>query len=134
MEKVTIQEASHRLNVSQRTIRDCVRNGELTAHREEGPRGPRWVVELPDEGWVDSFKASIHNLEAAITPWWWPTATKRGNVHYVEELGIEEIMPIFLCGFKSENVWPSNGHSMDDRCPRCTEIATERDLPLWLEQ
>ena len=37
MEKVTIQEASYRLNLSQAGIRECIRNGELKAQRELGP-------------------------------------------------------------------------------------------------
>ncbi len=131
MESVTIQEASLRLNVSQRTIRESIRNGELRAHREPGPWGQRWVVELPEDGWVESFKASLQELSGSITPWWWPDAAKAGLVHYVQDLGIEEIEPIYLCGLKSENVWDAKGHTEDQRCPDCLRVAKDRSLPLW---
>ena len=36
MEKLSIQDASYRLNLSQAAIRDCIRNGELKASREAG--------------------------------------------------------------------------------------------------
>ena len=131
MEKVTIQEASRKLNLSQAVIRECVRNGQLKAFREQGPRGLRWVVELPEDGWVEAFTASLHQLGAQITPWWWPTAQKAGKVHYVEDLGIEEIQPFYLCGLKGDNVWDSTGHTEEDRCPDCLSIAKTRGLPLW---
>ncbi len=133
MARVTIQEASHTLNLSRAVIRDCIRKGELQAFREEGPRGLRWVVELPENGWVEGFTASLYNLSQQMTPWWWPTEEKDGNVHYVQDLGIEEIEPLYLCGLKGNNVWDASGHSPDDRCARCTEIATEQGLPLWNE-
>ncbi|MFQ5934756.1 MAG: helix-turn-helix domain-containing protein, partial [Dehalococcoidia bacterium] len=80
MERVTIQEASHRLNLSQAEVRDYIRKGELRAVREPGPWGQRWMVELPEDGWVDGFKASLHNLARQMTPWWWPTEEMRGYV------------------------------------------------------
>ena len=133
MESVTIQEASLRLNVSQRTIRECIRNGELHAHREPGPWGQRWVVELPEDGWVESFKASLQDLSSSITPWWWPNEVKVGLVHYVQDLGIEEIEPLYLCGLKGNNVWDAKGHTEDQRCPDCLQVAKDRGLPLWSE-
>ena len=131
MEKVTIQEASHRLNLSQADIRECIRNGELKSSREPGPRGQRWMVELPEEGWVDGFRASLHELAQQMTPWWWPTEHMAGKVHYVQDLGIEEIEPLYLCGLKGNNVWDAKGHTEEDRCPECVEVAKERGLPLW---
>ena len=131
MEKLSIQDASYRLNLSQAAIRNCIRNGELKASREAGPEGRRWMVEIPEAGWVDSFRASLNNLSASITPWWWPTAEMSGSVHYVEDIGIEEIEPLYLCGLKGQNVWDAKNHTMEDRCPKCTDIAKERELPLW---
>ena len=49
MEKLSIQDASYRLNLSQADIRECIRNGELKASREAGPAGRRWMVELPED-------------------------------------------------------------------------------------
>ena len=131
MEKVSIQEASQRLNISQRTVRECIHKGELRAYREPGPWGQRWVVELPEDGWVESFKASLQDLAGGITPWWWPTSSKEGNVHYVEDLGIEEIEPRYLCGLVGDNVWDATGHTEEQRCPTCLGVAKERGLPLW---
>ena len=131
MERVTIQEASKRLNISQRTVRECIRKGELRAHREPGHWGQCCVVELPEDGWVESFKASLQELSGSMTPWWWPTAAKTGNVHYVQDLGIEEIEPYYLCGLKGDNVWDASGHTEEQRCPICLEVAKERGLPLW---
>ena len=76
-------------------------------------------------------RASLNNLSASITPWWWPTAEMSGSVHYVEDIGIEEIEPLYLCGLKGQNVWDAKNHTMEDRCPKCTDIAKERELPLW---
>ena len=130
MERVTIQQASLRLNVSQKTIRESIRDGELKAFRQPGPRGDQWVVELPEEGWQDRHKKSYMALAESLPRWWWANESKKGHVHYIEELGIEEIEPVYLCGFRSENIWSSTGHSESDRCPKCVETATSRGLPL----
>ena len=130
MERVKIQEASHRLNVSQRTIRECIRNGELKAFRETGPQGGYWVVELPEEGWLDPHKRSYLELNQQLPQWWWANKFKTGKVHYIQDLGIEEIEPVYLCGFRSENIWSATGHSKDERCPECSETAQERGLTL----
>ena len=130
MERVKIQEASYRLNVSQRTIRESIRNGELKAFRETGPQGQYWVVELPEEGWLDRHKKSYLDLNLQLPQWWWPSKSKTGKVHYIQDLGIEEIEPVYLCGLRSENIWSATGHSKDDRCPECEETAIERGLPL----
>ena len=130
MEAVTIQEASLRLNVSQRTIRECIRNGELRAFRQPGPRGDRWVVELPEEGWLDPHKKHYLELAQRMPRWWWPTAGKSGRVHYLHELGVEEIEPVYLCGVRSDNIWNAAGHSDADRCEKCLQTATEQGLPL----
>ena len=52
MEKVSIQEASRRLNLSQTSIREYARKGDLKASKEPGPNGrSMWMIELPEEGW-----------------------------------------------------------------------------------
>ena len=130
MERVKIQEASYRLNVSQRTIRESIRNGELKASRETGPQGEYWVVELPDEDWLDRHKKSYLELNQRLPQWWWANKSKTGKVHYIQDLGIEEIEPIYLCGLRSENIWSATGHSKEDRCPQCIAAAQERGLPL----
>ena len=130
MERVPIQEASLRLNVSQRTIRECIRNGELKAFRQAGPRGDQWVVELPEDGWLDPYKKSYLELNQQLPQWWWANEAKKGQVHYIQDLGIEEIEPVYLCGLRSENIWSATGHSEDERCPKCVETANERGLPL----
>ena len=130
MERVTIQQASLRLNVSQKTIRESIRDGELKAFRQPGPRGDQWVVELPEEGWQDRHKKSYMKLAETLPRWWWANESNIGQVHYIEELGIEEIEPVYLCGFRSENIWSSTGHSKSDRCPKCVETATSRGLAL----
>ena len=130
VERVPIQEASLRLNVSQRTIRESIRLGELKAFREAGPQGERWVVELPEDGWLDRHKKSYLDLAKQLPKWWWANEAMSGTVHYIEELGIEEIEPVYLCGLKSENIWSAKGHLEEDRCPECIQVATERSLPL----
>ena len=130
MEKVTIQEASRRLNLSQADIRESIRNGDLKATRETSPSGGnRWMVEMPEEGWENGFKSSLRNLAQNMTPWWWPNEHKIGFVHYVGDLGIEEIEPLYLCGLKGDNVWDATGHSLGERCAECAAIAKERELP-----
>ena len=64
METVTIQEASRRLNVSQREIREYIRKGELKAVRDTASESGRWLVELPEEGWQDRFKLYLNDLSA----------------------------------------------------------------------
>lgn len=130
MERVSIQEASRSLNVSQRTIRECIRSGELKASREAGPRGEQWMVELPEAGWLDPHKRAYLDLAKNLPKWWWANESNTGKVHYIEELGIEEIEPIYLCGLKSVNIWSAAGHTKDDRCPKCVEKAVAQGLPL----
>lgn len=130
MERISIQEASIRLNVSQRTIRESIRNGELKAFRQAGPRGEQWMVELPEDGWLDRHKKSYLELGNQLPKWWWANAAKTGKVHYIEELGIEEIMPVYLCGLKSENIWNAAGHTANDRCPKCVAAAQAQGRPL----
>ena len=131
MEKVTIQEASRRLNVSQRDLREYIRQGSLKAERDpQSPTG-RWLVELPGAGWEDDFKAFLNNMSATQTPWWWAFEAKTGKVHYLLQVGIEEIMPDFLCGLRGENLYPATGHAPADRCPNCLTAATAQGLPLW---
>ena len=131
MEKVSIQEASRRLNVSQRDIREYIRSGNLKAERDPASSTGRWLVELPEDDWEDNFKAFLNNMSSSQTPWWWAFDRKRGRVHYLLQVGIEEIMPDFLCGLRGENLYPADGHSQDERCPNCLSLAVAQNLPLW---
>ena len=131
MEKVTIQEASRRLNVSQRDIRGYIRRGTLQAERDPDSPSGRWLVELPGDGWEGDFKAFLKDMSSGQTPWWWAFEAKTGKVHYLLQVGIEEIMPDFLCGLRGENLYPADGHAPADRCPNCLGAATARGLPLW---
>ena len=133
MEKVTIQEASRRLNVSQRDIREYIRNGRLKAERDPDSSTRRWLVEMPEDGWEDDFKSVLNNMSAGQTPWWWAFPGNTGRVHYLLQVGIEEIMPDFLCGLRGENLYPSDGHTQDQRCPNCLQEALGQGLPLWDE-
>ena len=115
MEKVSILEASRRLNLSQAEVRQYIRAGELKGTREPGPSGRlAWVVELPEEGWKDDTKSSLQQLQetfesyasgVTFSHWWWPTGDRSGHAHYIGDLGIEETIPLFLCGLISENIW-----------------------------
>jgi len=129
MEKVSILEASRRLNLSQAQIRQYIRDGELNATREPGPSGRlAWVVVLPVEGWVDDTKSSLAQLQktfeaytsgVTFSHWWWPTGDRSGHVHYIGDLGIEETIPQFLCGLISDNIWVASNLSEDKYCPEC---------------
>ncbi len=128
VEKVTIQEASRRLNVSQDVIRRYIREGKLVAARGGGPDGRTWLVELPENGWLDEDKQAYIQLDRQLPHWWWPEVEKTGLVHYVESTGIEELMPVFLCGLTSESIYGANGHREEERCPRCVAEARKRGL------
>ncbi len=129
MEKVSILEASRRLNLSQAEVRRYIRDGELKAAREPGPSGRlAWVVELPEEGWQDNTKSSLQRLQetfetytsgGTFSHWWWPTGDRSGHAHYIGELGIEETIPLFLCGLISENIWVVSELSENEYCPEC---------------
>ena len=119
-----------RLHVSQDVVRRRIRNGELRAFRQPGPRGYSWVVELPEDSQQEDAMSYLREQSQRVTPWWWPNPRKTGKVHYVESLGVEEITPQFLCGLVSENIWPALDHSESDRCPKCVAAAKEQDLPL----
>lgn len=128
---VSIQEASRSLNVSQDVIRRNIREGELTAKRQPNSSGgTSWVVELPEAGWEDDLKQHIHGIARQVTPWWFPSKTQQGLVHYIESLGIEEVEPLFLCGLTSSDVWPAVGQDPKDRCPKCLAEAANQGLPL----
>lgn len=131
MEKLTIQEASHRLNLSQRDIRAYIRSGELKAERDAESENGRWLVVMPEDGFEDKFKAYLEQLDSEITRWWWANKAKRGSVHYLEATGIENVEPDYLCGQPSDNLWSSAGHSRGDRCLECLMRATELGLPLF---
>ena len=133
MEKVTIQEASRRLNVSQRDIREHIRKGELKAERDPSSDSGRWLVELPKADWEDGFKTYLNQMSDALTPWWWAFEHKNGKVHYLFNVGIEEIMPDFLCGLRGDNLWPATDHQEEERCPNCLKLANEQGLPLFSE-
>ena len=134
MEKVTIQEASRRLNVSQRDIREYIRKGELKAERDASSESGRWLVELPEAGWEDRFKTYLNNLSEGLSPWWRAFEHKRGKVHYLYNVGVEEIMPDFLCGLRGDNLWSAVGHLEEERCPNCLKLANEQGLPLLDEE
>ena len=131
MEKLTIQEASRRLNISQRDIREYIRQGELKAERDTDSEHGRWLVVMPDDGWEDKFKAYLDELDSSITRWWWVNESKNGFVHYLENTGIENVEPEYLCGQPGENLWSSAGHTEADRCIECLMKATEQGLPLF---
>ena len=133
MEKLTIQDASRRLNISQRDVREYIRNGELKAERDPDSEHGRWLVIMPDDTWQDKFKTYLDELDASITRWWWTNQNKTGSVHYLESTGIENVEPDYLCGHRSENLWSSAGHTAAERCLECLMRATEQGLPLFEE-
>jgi len=131
VEKLTILEASRRLNISQRDIREYIRTGELKAERDEESEHGRWLVVMPEDGWQDPFRVYLDDLNRSITRWWWANEQKVGFVHYLEATGIENVEPDYLCGQPSENLWSSAGHTLADRCIECLMKATEQGLPLF---
>ena len=65
MEKLTIQDASRKLNISQRDVREYIRSGDLKAERDPDSEHGRWLVLMPPEGeWQDKFKAYLDELDA----------------------------------------------------------------------
>jgi hypothetical protein len=132
MERVSIREASLRLRIPQSAIRQCIQDGELKACRNTSPDGRlTWVVELPEEGWTSTAMAI--EMGRPFSPWWWADVDKVGHVHYVEVLSTsawEEILPKFLCGITSDNVWLAEELSQEQLCPNCLSEAKARDLPL----
>jgi hypothetical protein len=134
VEKLTIQEASRQLNISQRDIREYIRTGELKAERDPDSENGRWLVVMPEDGWQDKFKAYLDELDNSITRWWWANERKTGSVHYLKATGIENVEPDYLCGQPSNNLWSAAGHSRTDRCLECFMRATEQGLPLFEEE
>jgi hypothetical protein len=128
MEKVSIQEASRRLNVPQAVIRRYAREGKLKAYREGGPQGNAWVVELPEEGWLDEDKQAYLALDEQISRWWWANKQRTGLVHYIDDVGIEELQPHFLCGLESDDIGHAPAHAEEDRCQECVDMATAQGL------
>ena len=119
------------MNVSQRDIREYIRNGRLKAERDPESSTGRWLVEMPEDGWEDDFKSFLNKMSAAQTPWWWAFERRTGRVHYLLQVGIEEIMPDFLCGLRGENLYPADGHTPDQRCPNCLNEVVAQNLPMW---
>ncbi|NQW23627.1 MAG: helix-turn-helix domain-containing protein [SAR202 cluster bacterium] len=134
VEKLSIQDASRRLNISQRDVREYVRTGELKAERDPNSEHGRWLVIMPEDGWEDKFKAYLDKLDASITRWWWANEAKTGYVHYLEATGIENVEPDYLCGQPSNNLWSAAGHTQDQRCLECLMKATEQGLNLFEEE
>ena len=133
LERVTIQEASYRLNLSQAEIRRYIREGRLQATREGGPRDRTWMVHLPDEGWLDDDKARYHEMAESMPVWWWPTEARTGIAHYILDVGIEETVPVYLCGLESDNLWAVTRLTEDQCCPDCLQRARAQELPLNLD-
>ena len=132
MERVTIQEASYRLNLSQAEIRRYIREGRLKATRG-GPRDRTWMVELPEGDWLDDDKARYHEMAQGMPVWWWPTEARAGLAHYIYDVGIEETVPVFLCGLESENIWTVTEDLTEAQCcPVCLQKAREGGMPLNL--
>ena len=135
MEKLTIPDASRKLNISPRDGREYIRSGDLKAERDPNSEHGRWVVIMPSEGeWQDKFKAYLDELDASITRWWWANEHRQGYVHYLENTGIENVEPNYLCGHRSENLWSSAGHTIEQRCMECLMQATEKGLPLFEDE
>jgi len=125
METVSIQEASRRLHLPTASIRACIKAGELKAYRSPGPDGRSgWVVELPPDGWTSS--AMAQEMERPFSPWWWANAHREGSVHYVQDLfasSFEEMIPRFLCGLVSANIWVATDITEDMLCPECLQAS-----------
>ena len=66
-EKLSIQDASRRLNISQRDVREYIRNGELKAERDPNSEHGRWLVVMPEDGWEDKFLITKQILLAHYT-------------------------------------------------------------------
>ena len=128
---VSIIEASRILNVSQAVVRRYARDGRLQSRRETAAHGGTyWVIELPEDGWEDDFKDRVHGIAQQLTPWWWPTSERSGEVHYVDGLGVEEIEALFMCGLMTDNIWAAVGHDPALRCPECLAEVERRGLPV----
>ena len=132
-ERVTIQEASYRMNLSQAEIRRYIREGRLKAERGGGSEGRAWLVELPEEGWLDDDKARFHEMAEGMPVWWWPTEARSGLAHYIYDVGIEETVPVYQCGLVSDNLWAATGLTEVQCCPVCLQIVREQGLPLALD-
>ena len=130
VERLPIHEVALRLRLSQDVVRRRIRSGELKAHRQSGPRGNLWLVELPEGYGAEEEKAYLREQGQRVTPWWWSNPAKTGKVHYVELLGVEEMQPTFLCGLVSDNIWNALGHTEEERCSECSTRAKAQDLPL----
>ena len=131
MELVSIQEASRRLHLATSEIRQCIHNGELKAYRNPDPNERGWVVEMPEVGWVSAAMAA--ELNRTFIPWWWTNAERTGSVHYVEALfasSFEEMIPQFLCGFESANIWTATSLSREILCPDCVAEAEARGIEI----
>lgn len=128
MEKVSIQDASRILNVSQAVIRRYAREGQLKAYKEGGPTGTKWMIELPDEGWLDDAKESYMKLGEDVPRWWWSNKERTGKVHYIEDVGIEELQPKWLCGLETPDMGSAQNHTVEERCEDCARLVAEQGL------
>jgi hypothetical protein len=70
-------------------------------------------------------------MERPFSPWWWTNAQREGSVHYVQDLfasSFEEMIPRFLCGLVSANIWVATNISEDMLCPECLQASKLQDL------
>lgn len=74
---ISIREAAEKLGISQTTIRRRLRSGWLTGHKETGPQGEAWVVELEGADQMD-FRSRRYGPQD-------PTAEENLDTPEVEE-------------------------------------------------
>ena len=79
------------------------------------------MIELPEDDWTDQTKVTYMELQKSFSHWWWPTGARSGYAHYVDNVGIEETVPVFLCGLISANIWVTKELYKDEYCPECVE-------------
>lgn len=65
---LTLEEASARLNLSERTIQRRLKQGQLRGYKIPGPRGPEWriQVETTDNSTVDTTQATVDTTPTGL--------------------------------------------------------------------